>query len=123
MIRITDRLSIDDNELDERFTRASGPGGQNVNKVSSAVELRFDIWASSLPDDVKERLAALGAVEDDVLHDAAAQRLGALLAEHPGHRLGEIALAAAVGADDGGDAAGELHGDRIDERLEAGDLE
>ena len=43
MIRITDRISIDERELDERFVRASGPGGQKVNKLSSAVQLRFDV--------------------------------------------------------------------------------
>ena len=58
-IAITARLSIDDREIDERFVRASGPGGQNVNKVSSAVELRFDIAGSSLPDDMKIRLRTL----------------------------------------------------------------
>jgi len=59
MLRITDAIAIDEAELDERFVRASGPGGQNVNKVSSAVELRFDVAASSLPGEVKERLLAL----------------------------------------------------------------
>src|SRR3977135_3112840 len=59
MIRISDSIVIEDRELDERFVRASGPGGQNVNKVSTAVELRFDVRASSLPADVKERLATL----------------------------------------------------------------
>ncbi len=59
MIRVTDTLSIDERELDERFVRASGPGGQHVNKVATAVELRFDITSSSLPGDVKERLRAL----------------------------------------------------------------
>ena len=59
MIRITDTIAIEDRELDERFVRASGPGGQNVNKVSTAVELRFDVRASSLPYDVKQRLIAL----------------------------------------------------------------
>ena len=58
-IAITARLSIDDREIDERFVRASGPGGQNVNKVSTAVELRFDIAGSSLPDDMKIRLRTL----------------------------------------------------------------
>ena len=59
MIRITDQIAIDERELEERFVRASGPGGQNVNKVSSAVELRFDVNASSLSPDVKSRLIAL----------------------------------------------------------------
>jgi ribosome-associated protein len=59
MIRITDSIVIEERELDERFVRASGPGGQNVNKVSTAVELRFDVGASSLPYDVKHRLTAL----------------------------------------------------------------
>jgi len=59
LIRVTDTIGIDERELDERFVRASGPGGQNVNKVSTAVELRFDVRASSLPPDMKERLIAL----------------------------------------------------------------
>ena len=56
MLKITENISIDDSELVERFVRASGPGGQNVNKLSTAVELRFDVAGSSLPDEVKERL-------------------------------------------------------------------
>src|SRR4029434_8851187 len=56
VIRITDDIAIDDREVEDRFVRASGPGGQNVNKVASAVELRFDVRASSLPADVKDRL-------------------------------------------------------------------
>jgi ribosome-associated protein len=59
MLQITDTLTIDERELEERFVRASGPGGQNVNKVSTAVELRFDVGRSSLPEDVKTRLIAL----------------------------------------------------------------
>jgi ribosome-associated protein len=59
MIRITDDIAIDDREISERFVRASGPGGQNVNKVATAVELRFDVRGSSLPPDVKARLVVL----------------------------------------------------------------
>jgi len=53
------RWGVDDRCLDERFVRASGPGGQNVNKVSTAVELRFDLDASTMPADMKARLMTL----------------------------------------------------------------
>ena len=59
MLHVTPTIVIRDHELDERFVRASGPGGQNVNKVSTAVELRFDVAASALAEDVKARLYAL----------------------------------------------------------------
>ena len=60
MIEITPEISIDDSELSESFVRSSGPGGQNVNKVSSAVQLRFDVRGSpSLPNDVAIRLMKL----------------------------------------------------------------
>lgn len=60
MIRVTEQIEIDERELDESFIRASGPGGQNVNKVSSAVQLRFDARGSrALPNDVSIRLQRL----------------------------------------------------------------
>lgn len=59
MIQITPSLSINENELQFEYIRASGPGGQNVNKVATAVQLRFDVQASSLPEDIKARLLAI----------------------------------------------------------------
>jgi ribosome-associated protein len=60
LITVTDSISLDERELDERFILSSGPGGQNVNKVASAVQLRFDVAGSpSLPEEVKQRLLRL----------------------------------------------------------------
>jgi ribosome-associated protein len=95
MLHITPALAIGDHEFEERFVRASGPGGQNVNKVATAVELRFDVGASSLPPEVKQRLVSLAGkrmTTDGVLlidsreyrtqaqnRDAARERLTALI--------------------------------------------
>ena len=59
MIEITPSLQIDERNLQIDFVRASGPGGQNVNKVATAAQLRFDVRAASLPEDVKARLIHL----------------------------------------------------------------
>jgi ribosome-associated protein len=97
MLAITPTLSLDEREFEERFVRASGPGGQNVNKVSTAVQLRFDVQASSLPAEVKARLLASAGkrltsdgvlVIDSRVHrtqaqnrEAARERLVALIAQ------------------------------------------
>ena len=71
MIRVTAHISIDEREIEESFVRSSGPGGQNVNKLSTAVQLRFDVRHSpSLPNDVRarlERLAGSRLTRDGVL--------------------------------------------------------
>jgi ribosome-associated protein len=71
MIPVTAKISIDEREIDEQFVRASGPGGQNVNKLSTAVQLRFDVRHSpSLPPEVRtrlERLAGARLTRDGVL--------------------------------------------------------
>ena len=100
MIRITDAIAIADTELDERFVRASGPGGQNVNKVSTAVELRFNVFSSSLPDDVRMRLIAMAGKrinnEGVLLIDSREHRTQAMNREAARARLAALVQAAAV---------------------------
>ena len=59
MLQVTPTIAIDEYELQEEFFRASGPGGQNINKVSTAVRLRFNVNSPSIPDSVRERLISL----------------------------------------------------------------
>jgi ribosome-associated protein len=75
-------LHVREDEVSLSAIRAQGAGGQNVNKVSSAIHLRFDIMASSLPDDVKERLLAL--------HDSRITRDGVLVLKAQQHRTQEM---------------------------------
>ena len=99
MLRITEDLAIEDREVDERFVRASGPGGQNVNKVSTAVELRFDVHASSLASDVKDRLLTLAAnrvtADGVLLIDSREHRTQARNREAARERLVELIAQAA----------------------------
>lgn len=100
MLYVTDAVSIDEKDLDERFVRASGPGGQNVNKVSTAVELRFNIDLSALPPDVKDRLRVLAGskltADGVLLIDSREHRLQSQNREAARARLASLIRAALV---------------------------
>lgn len=101
MLEITDRISIDDSELHESFVRASGPGGQNVNKVATAVQLRFDArHSSSLPAAVRARLEKIAgnklSSEGVIVITANRHRTQALNREDARDRLVELIRRALV---------------------------
>jgi ribosome-associated protein len=101
MLRVNDAIVIDESELDERFVRASGPGGQNVNKVATAVELRIDAMRSpALSDDVRRRLRNLAGsrMSEDgiVLIDARRYRTQSQNRQDARERLAELIRQAAV---------------------------
>ncbi len=100
MLQVTPSLAIREFELSERFVRASGPGGQNVNKVATAVELRFDVGRSSLPEDVKVRLASLAGkrmgADGVLLIDSRAHRTQAQNRAAARERLVELVRRASV---------------------------
>ena len=101
MLQVTPDLAIDDAEIEERFVRASGPGGQNVNKVSTAVQLRFDVSRSSAMDEaMRQRLRALAGTRmtsDGVLViDARRHRTQAQNRDDARERLVELLRQAAT---------------------------
>ncbi len=101
MLQVTPAIRIEAYELDERFVRASGPGGQNVNKVATAVELRFDAAHSpSIPPEVRERLRAVAGsrmtAEGIIVIDARRHRTQAQNREDARERLAALIRLAAV---------------------------
>jgi len=99
-LTITPSLVIEDAEIEERFVRASGPGGQNVNKVATAVQLRFDVSRSSLDSAVRDRLRAIAGsrVTDDgvLVIDARSHRTQSQNREDARERLADLVRRALV---------------------------
>ena len=94
-LQISPDLAINDEELDERFVRASGPGGQNVNKVATAVQLRFDVnGARALTDEVRNRLRTIAGnritAEGVLVIDARAHRTQAQNRDDARQRLADL---------------------------------
>jgi ribosome-associated protein len=100
-VRITPAISIDDAEVSIEFVRSSGPGGQNVNKVSTAAQLRFNAMASpSLSDEVKRRLASIAGsrmtAAGEIIIDARRHRSQKLNRDDALSRLAELIRRAAI---------------------------
>ena len=101
MLRVTDTIVIDESELEERFVRSSGPGGQNVNKVATAVQLRFDVARSvSLAPEIRDRLVALAGnrmtADGTLVIDARRHRTQAQNRDDARARLAELVRQASV---------------------------